>query len=93
MADAEVRRPRARMVIGPDGAPLTLANLPAANTAERWVVRRKAIVVAAVKGGLLSIEEACQRYTLSMDEFLAWQIAVERHGLKGLRVTRIQEYR
>jgi hypothetical protein len=50
-------------------------------------------VTAAVRGGLLSLEEACERYTLSVDEFLAWQHAVDTHGVGGLRVTRIQQYR
>ena len=47
--------------------------LPAPGT-KRWVIRRKAEVVAAVRGGLLSLEEACARYTLTVEEFLAWQI-------------------
>jgi Protein of unknown function (DUF1153) len=79
-------------VIGPDGSPLTLADLPAAETT-RWVIRRKAEVVAAVRGELLSLEEACSRYTLTVDEFLAWQNPIDRHGLAGLRTTRIQRYR
>jgi hypothetical protein len=57
------------------------------------VIRRKAEVVAAVRGGLLSLEEACQRYTLTVEEFLAWQQSIDRHGLAGLRTTRIQQYR
>ena len=61
-------RPRVKYVIGPDGSPLTIADLPPKNT-RRWVIRRKAEVVAAVRGGLLSLEEACARYTLSVDEF------------------------
>ena len=52
-------RPRVKYVIGPDGSPLTIADLPPRNT-RRWVIRRKAEVVAAVRGGLLSLEEACQ---------------------------------
>jgi len=36
-------------VIGPTGAPLTIADLPPPNTG-RWVIRRKAEVVAAVRG-------------------------------------------
>ena len=54
------RYPGIKYVIGPDGSPLTVADLPAPGT--RWVVRRKAEVVAAVRGGLLSLEEACSRY-------------------------------
>ena len=60
---------------------------------KRWVIRRKAEVVAAVRGGLLSLEEACQRYTLTTEEFLSWQFSIEQHGLAGLRTTRIQQYR
>jgi len=42
---------------------------------------------------VLSLEEACQRYTLSIEEFLSWQRLVDSHGLPGLRVTRLQDYR
>jgi hypothetical protein len=89
---SESFRPRVKYVIGPDGSPLTIADLPPSNT-KRWVIRRKAEVVAAVRGGLLSLEEACSRYTLTVDEFLNWQYAIDRHGLAGLRTTRIQQYR
>ncbi|MEM6616506.1 MAG: DUF1153 domain-containing protein [Pseudomonadota bacterium] len=85
-------RPRVKYVIGPDGSPLTIADLPP-KTTRRWVIRRKAEVVAAVRGGLLSLEEACERYTLTVEEFLSWQQSIENHGLAGLRATRIQEYR
>ena len=83
---------RPAKVIGPLGEPLTLDTLPAADTT-RWVVRRKAEVVAAVTGGLLSDDEACERYGLTPEEFAGWQRAVDRVGMKGLRVTRIQKYR
>jgi Protein of unknown function (DUF1153) len=88
----EPLRPRTPYVIGPDGSPLTIANLPTPGT-KRWVIRRKAEVVAAVRGGLLSLEEACSRYTLTVDEFLSWQNSIDRHGLAGLRSTRTQQYR
>jgi hypothetical protein len=42
-----------------------------------------------VRGGLLSLEEACSRYTLTVDEFLVWQRSIDRHGPAGLRSTRI----
>ena len=79
-------------VIGPTGAPLTLSDLPPSNT-QRWVIRRKAEVVAAVRGGLLSLDEACTRYSLTSEEFLGWQASIDRYGLAGLRTTRIQQYR
>jgi hypothetical protein len=80
------------MVIGPLGEPLTVASLPSPDTT-RWVVRRKAEVVAAVNGGLLTIDEVCARYNLTLEEFASWQRAVDRSGMQGLRVTRIQHYR
>ena len=79
-------------VVGPDGSPLTIKDLPRAGT-KRWVIRRKAEVVAAVRGGLLSLEEACRLYSLTADEFLSWQVSIDEHGLAGLRTTRIQQYR
>ena len=81
-----------RRVLAPDGTVLTLANLPSPD-AQRWVASRKAIVVAAVRGGLLSMSDACARYRLTTEEFLSWQTQVDRDGLQGLRTTRIQEYR
>jgi hypothetical protein len=83
---------RPHQVIGPLGEPLTLESLPPPSTT-RWVVRRKAEVVAAVSGGLLTVDEACARYGLSLEEFAGWQRAVDRSGMPGLRVTRIQHYR
>lgn len=79
-------------VIGPDGQRLTLSDLPPPST-KRWVIRRKAEVVAAVRGGLLTLDDACERYTLTHEEFEAWQEAIDRHGIQGLRTTRIQKYR
>lgn len=83
---------RQSAVIGPEGSVLRTQDLPPPGT-KRWVIRRKAEVVAAVRGGLLSLDEACNRYTLSVEEFLSWQRAIDRYGVRGLRATRIQEYR
>ena len=69
-----------------------LADLPSPDT-KRWVVRRKAVFVQAVRNGMLTLQEACRRYNLSVEEFLAWQRAIERYGVPGLRVTRLQIYR
>ena len=79
-------------VIGPAGRPLSKNDLPPPNT-KRWVIRRKAEVVAGVRSGLISLEEACQRYKLSVEEFISWQRLIERHGVLGLRATRLQDYR
>jgi hypothetical protein len=79
-------------VIGPLGEPLTMESLPPPDTS-RWVTRRKAEVVAAVNGGLLSVDEACDRCALTLEELTSWQRAVERSGMLGLRVTRCQHYK
>ena len=83
---------RLKYVRGIDGSPLTEADLPPKGT-DRWVPRRKAEVVAAVRGGLLTFDEACTRYSLSTEEFLAWQESVDRDGLRALRTTHIRDYR
>ena len=66
--------------------------LPSPDT-KRWVARRKAQVVYAVQAGAISLTDACERYALSVEEFLGWQRAIENNGLPGLRATRIQKYR
>ena len=81
-----------RYVAGPDGAPISLQDLPSADI-RRWVPRRKATVVAAVKGGLITLEEACSRYALSADELMSWEKAWRAFGCRGLRATQIQYYR
>src|SRR5215475_14517608 len=75
-----------------DGQRLRLEDLPPPGT-KRWVIRRKAEVVAGVRAGLITLEEACARYTLSVEEFLSWQRSIDRHGMRGLRTTRLQDYR
>jgi hypothetical protein len=70
----------------------SLADLPPPET-RRWVARRKAQVVAAVRAGVLELEDACQRYSLSAEEFAAWAQAIDRHGPTALRVTRLQQFR
>jgi len=68
------------------------AELPPTGTT-RWVPRRKAQVVAAVRGGVLSLDEARERYALTVEEYLSWQRAIDKYGLAGLRATHAQEYR
>lgn len=85
-------RPRVSYVIGPKGSPLTISDLPAPET-KRWVARHKAELVVAVRGELISLEDACSRYKLTAEELLSWQKSFDQHGLRGLRTMRIQTYR
>jgi uncharacterized protein DUF1153 len=83
---------RVALCASPSRAASPFDALPPANT-RRWVIRRKAEVVAAVRSGAISLEDACDRYKLSMEEFLSWQRLIDSHGMAGLRVTRLQDYR
>src|SRR6516162_9809364 len=81
------------------GVPSTMGQIHAsalrptmpAPTPKRWVIRRKAEVVAAVRDGLLTLEEACSRYMLTVEEFLSWQYSIDQYGLAGLRTRHIQQ--
>ena len=81
-----------RAVPDPFGEPLTVATLPPADTA-RWVSRRKAQVVCAIRGGLISRRDACDRYGISDAELSSWEKLLDDHGPRALEVTRTQRYR
>ena len=55
---------------------MTLAQLPPRGL-KRWLPQHKALVVAAVRHGLLTFGEACERYSLSAEEYLSWQRAFD----------------
>jgi len=74
------------------GGTVTLDSLPKSN-ATRWVTSRKSQLIAAIRDGLLTIEEAAIRYRLTLDELTEWQAAFERHGPKGLKATLVQQFR
>ena len=79
-----------RLVTLPDGSILSRADLP--QTGERWVARRKALVVKAVEYGLLTRDEAVERYALTDEELAAW-IDAARQGIAGLKVKAIRRNR
>ena len=71
---------------------MTPATLPAQDTV-RWLPKRKASLVRALQAGLLTIDEACARYSVSIDELLSWERELARDGEGGLRVSRVQAHR
>ncbi|WP_299922409.1 DUF1153 domain-containing protein [uncultured Pelagimonas sp.] len=81
-----------RAVKLPDGSMMTRADLPPAET-RRWVASRKSSVVKAVQFGLLTPDQAQERYGLSEEELLEWVRAATEHGEDALKVTRVQKYR
>ena len=76
----------------PDVVFLSRGDLPPPTT-KRWVACRKAVVVKAVRFGLISLEEACSLYDLTQDEYCSWQTAVARYSETALRATALKKYR
>jgi Protein of unknown function (DUF1153) len=72
--------------------PPTVNKLPPPETA-RWGAVRKATVVRGVQAGLLTLEEAYVRYSISADEFAMWEGRLARHGIRGLRVHGLRDLR
>ena len=66
--------------------------LPPPDT-KRWTARRKAAVVEAVHSGMITIDEVCRRYALSVEEFISWRNTIQRHGIEGLQITKLRNYR
>ncbi len=83
---------KATAVLHPTGRPITPADLPP-NGIRRWTPMRKAEVVACVRAGLITPANACERYMLSEEELLSWSRYLHKHGVSGLRATRLQDYR
>lgn len=71
---------------------LEQGDLPPAGTV-RWVASRKAQVVKAIASGLLTLEQACARWDLSIEEIEAWRELANHYGTSALRTTRLKEYR
>jgi hypothetical protein len=84
--------PQAKFIMRSDRTVFTVGDLPATDM-KRWTMRRKAEVVEAVHGGLITTKDVCSRYALTTDEFLSWQIAIERFGTCGLNARRAQSNR
>jgi Protein of unknown function (DUF1153) len=92
MLEPEKTAARETAVVDDGDHPRDLDNLPPTDT-RRWVYRRKAQVVDAVKGGRLTLDEACRRYAISHEEFASWERTMDAYGARGLKVTRLKEIR
>lgn len=71
-------------IVRPNGTHLALLDLPKSRRVH-WTPRLKADVVWAVHAGLLSFDEARERYALSREEFRTWEAACRAEALHGLR--------
>ncbi len=59
----------------------------------RWVASRKAAVVAAVNADVISKADVERSYGVSEEEFEQWRNSLQKHGVGGLRATRVQLYK
>jgi hypothetical protein len=78
-----VSSPSTTHVTGPHVELFSIAALPEPGTS-RWGLARKAGVVAAVEGGLITKAEALARYDMSIDEYLSWRTLTIARGYPRL---------
>ena len=75
-----------RSVKLPDGTVMSRADVPTMETT-RWVASRKLAVVRGVMHGLITQDEALERYSLSDEEFQEWLTSLSERGADGLKAT------
>lgn len=75
---------------GPNGRTMYLSELPGPLGPVRWTPARKALLLHAIRGGILPEYEARLRYGLSSDELEYWGKVYDRLGLDGLKSTKAQ---
>jgi Protein of unknown function (DUF1153) len=71
----------------------TWSPLAARRPPARWTPMRKAMVVRAILVGKLDELAARLRFDLADNELSDWISRYVEHGVKGLRTTRLQNYR
>jgi hypothetical protein len=71
----------------------TWSPLPATRPPARWTPMRKAMVVRAILAGKFDELAARLCFDLADDELSDWISRYVEHGVKGLRTTRLQDYR
>ncbi|HVX90938.1 MAG TPA: DUF1153 domain-containing protein [Candidatus Paceibacterota bacterium] len=72
-----------------NGNVITVADLPKPNT-RRWTANRKAIVISAVRNGVITLEQVLARYSMTEREFRIWEQGFKSDGATGLKVTHYQ---
>jgi len=74
------------------GDVITPIDLPPPDTI-RWTPNKKYIVVCAVRGGLISLEDALKRYHMEEKELSIWEKGFKDDGVTGLKSTHFQRRR
>jgi hypothetical protein len=71
------------------GGLLTAHDLPKAGERKRWTRVYKAIIADAIKHGLMTSQEACDRYCMTVGELERWIELLETQGLRGLSASNL----
>lgn len=72
-----------------NGKIISKNDLPAPDE-KHWTARKKSILLAAVEGNLITIDEVLKRYSMSIEEFEQWKKGLRNHGSRGLMETYTQ---
>jgi hypothetical protein len=56
------------------------------SAAIRWSAWRKVELITAIRVGVITFSEACERYCLSLKELSAWEAAFDKDGLAALQM-------
>src|SRR5271166_2150304 len=54
----------------------------------RWTPLRKVDLIAAILGGVITLDEAKARYALTAEELSEWRRGLAAGGVKGLKATK-----
>jgi hypothetical protein len=76
-----------KAAIGLRGNVITPYDLPPAHGV-RWTSLRKADLIAAIVGGVITLDEAKARYALTTEELSEWRRALAAGGVSGLKATK-----
>jgi hypothetical protein len=76
-----------KAAIGLRGNVIAQYDLPPAHGV-RWTALRKADLIAAILGGVITLDEAKARYALTTEELSEWRRALAAGGVSGLKATK-----
>jgi DNA-binding winged helix-turn-helix (wHTH) protein len=74
------------------GGLITAYDLPKAGEKKRWTRMFKAIIARAIVNGVMTPEEACQRYFMTVAELKRWIKLLDTQGLRGLSANNFSDF-
>jgi hypothetical protein len=84
---SRLSKQKRRVAVGLRGNVIAPYDLPPAHGA-RWTPQRKADLIAAILGGVITLDEAKARYALTIEELSEWRRGLAAAGVRGLKATK-----